>query len=227
MNEASDSAAYSGPVTELAVRRLNPSQEVDAFAADRERFVSLLRQQPGVRTDREFAAFFDFATYSAPDPAVFIGMTQYRDGQAFAAVGESLGSSPEAGAFFSTFTPLVFTALRPLDPEDHYELADIAAAPGQVLEIAHRDLSAYADLEDYDAKRRAFLTALREQNGFVAEYQWASVLEPSIAVGMTVYESGEAFQSLAMSPFPQSAASAEFLTGYPPVTGFVSMDARG
>lgn len=226
MNDESSSLAYSGPVTELAVRRLNASQDVTSFAADRDRFINVLRRQPGVRTDREFAAFFDFSTFSAPDPAVFVGMTQYHDGQAFAAVGESLGSSPEAGAFFSTFTPLVFTALRPLDPEDHYELADIAAAPGQVLEIAHRDLSAYPDLADYDSKRRAFLTALREQEGFVAEYQWASVLESSIAVGMTVYESGEAFQSLAMSPFAQSAASIEFLTAYPPVTGFVSMDAR-
>ena len=226
MNHESNSAAYSGRVTELAVRRLNASQDVGAFAADRDTFISVLRRQPGVRTDREFAAFFDFSTFSTPDPAVFVGMTQYDDGQAFAAVGASLGSSPEAGAFFSTFTPLVFTALRPLEPQDHYELADIAAAPGQVLEIAHRDLSTYPDLADYNAKRDAFLAALRQQEGFVAEYQWASVLEPSIAVGMTVYESGEAFQSLAMSPFAQSAASTDFLTAYPPLTGFVCISAR-
>ena len=227
MNDMTSSTAYSGPVTELAIRRLNPAQDLGAFAAERDRFISLLRQQPGVGTDREFVAFFDFSTFSAPVQGVFVGMTQYDNGQAFAAAGQSLGSSPEAGAFFSTFSPLLFTALRPLDPQDHYELADIAAAPGQVLEIAHRDLSTYPDLEDYDAKRRRFLTALREQEGFVAEYQWTSVLEPSIAVGMTVYESGEAFQSLAMSPFAQSAASTDFLSAYPPATGFVTSAANG
>lgn len=226
MSTMNDSPEYAGPITELAVRRLAPGQDVAEFATVRDRFVGLLRQQSGVRTDREFAAFLDFATFATPEPDIYVGMTQYDDMASFAAAGEVLGSRPEAGAFFATFTPLVFTALRPLDPEDRYDLSSISAAPGQVLEVAQRDLSAYADVADYDAKRRAFLDALKEQDGVVGEYQWVSAIQPGIAVGMTVYSSAEAFQAVATSAFAASAAATEFLTAYPPVIGVATLAVR-
>lgn len=222
------SPAESGPVTELAIRRLNPEQDVDEFAQARDAFVALLTEQPGVGTDREFASFLDFSTFAPPSPPVFIGMTEYESLAAFAAAGEALGAAPETGAFFATFSPVVFTGLQPLNPDDAYPLAELAAQPGQVLEIAVRDLGAYDsfDAADYGATRDAFLALLAQQEGFVAEYQWVSVLDPNIVVGMTVYESVEAFQAIATSPFAQSPENGAFVGGYPPMAGFISSDAR-
>ncbi len=189
----------------------------------------MLKQQPGVSTDREFAPFLDFGTLAAPDPTGYIGMTEYDNLYAFGAVSQSLGGTAEAGAFFSTFTPEVFTILRPLNPDNRYDLSIIATQPGQVLEVAVLDFSKYNgfDLTDYEAKRDAFLTALSEQPGFVAEFQWLSVLDANIAVDMTVYESAEAFQAIGTSKFSQSPANTEFLGTYPPMAGYASFDAQG
>lgn len=212
-------------VVEIAVRRLEPAQDVDAFAAARDAFVDRLRAQPGVGTDREFRAVVDFATFAAPEPPVYIGMTQYDSLDAFAAAGEALGMSPEAGAFFQTFTPEAFTALRPLEPETPVDLAAIADRPGQVLEVAVRDLSTYPDFspDDYTTSRDAFIELLRDQPGVVAEYQWVSALDPDFVVGMTVYEDIDAFAAVSASPtVAEAPETGAFLGGYPPLVGYVS-----
>ena len=43
---------------------------------------------------------------------------------------------------------------------------------------------------------------------------------------MTVYESAEAFQTVASSTFAQSEVAVAFAGGYPAMTGFASFDAR-
>ena len=219
----------SKAVIELAVRRLNDGQDVAKFEAARDAFVARLRKQDGVEVDREFQAFFDFGAQAAPTAPVFVGMTQYATSEAFGAAGEALGSSPEAAAFFATFTPKAFTALRPLDSAQPVDLAAIANQPGQVLEIAVRDLSAYEafDQAKYETARNGFLTLLRGQPGFVAEYQWVSVLDPNTVVGMTVYASQEAFFGvLGNESFVSDPATAAFLFGYPPATAYVSAVVR-
>jgi hypothetical protein len=216
-------------VVEIAVRRLGASQDIAAFEAARDAFVARLKAQPGVGTDREFAAFFDFTAQGSPSPDVFIGMTQYDSIDAFAAAGNALGSSAEAAAFFATFTPEAFTALRPLNPGSDVDLAAIASAPGQVLEVAVRDLSAYDgfDAVAYAAARDAFLDLLRAQPGVVAEYQWVSALDPNVVVGMTVYASQEAFGAvLGNQAFVTADATKNFLFGYPPKVGFVNVVVR-
>lgn len=222
-----EAPAYDGPITEIAIRRLNPNQNLAAFAQARDAFVDLLAAQPGVGPDREFEAFMDGAAFGPPTSPVFTGMTQYDSLDAFAAAGGQVGASAEAGAFFSTFTPELFTALRPRNPDDSYDLAALATGPGQVLEIAVRDISGYTDFdaEEYTTRLDAFLAMLAQQPGFVAEYQWVSVLDPSIVVGMTVYKSVEAFQALATSD-ALLAALMPFIQDYPPVTGYIHYDAR-
>lgn len=221
--------ADAQPIVELAVRRLNDGQDVAAFEAARDAFVALLRERPGVGADREFRAFFDFSAQAAPTAPVFVGMTQYANAAAFRAAGEALGASPTAAAFFATFRPEAFTALRPLDPGKAVQLTAIAARPGQVIEIAVRDLSTYAafDRAKYEAARDGFLALLRSQPGFVAEYQWVSVLDPNTVVGMTVYESQEAFFGvLGDQRFVGDPATAAFLFGYPPAKAYVSAVVR-
>lgn len=215
----------SEPVVELAIRRVHDGQDVAGFEAARDAFVARLRDQEGVGVDRELRAFFDFGTGGDPEAPVFVGMTRYESAGAFEAAGDALGSSPEAAAFFATFTPRAFTALRPLREGTSVDLASIADQPGQVLEIAVRDLSTYDGFrpEVYEAARDRFLELLREQPGFVAEYQWVSTLDPDLVVGMTVYESREAFFGvLGNEAFATSPATTEFLTGFPPTTAYVS-----
>lgn len=212
-------------VVEIAIRRLNEGQDLGEFEAARDAFVALLTMQPGVGTDREFESFLDYAVFMPPTPPVFIGMTQYDDLDAFMAAGEAVGPSPEAAAFFSTFTPELFTVLVPLEPGAAVDLAGVASEPGHVLEIAVRDLSTYAafDPVDYAGKRDAFLALLAAQPGFVAEYQWVSALDPDVAVGMTVYASAEAFAAISQDEaFLGAAEVGEFLGTYPPAGGHVS-----
>ena len=223
-DQTTEPAADSTQVLELAVRRLNAGQDVAAFATARDAFVAQLKAQPGVGTDREFAGILDFATFAEPSPAVFTGMTQYESLNAFQAAGAALGESAEAGAFFSTFQPVTFTVLKPLDGYGPLDLAGVAPGADDVLELAVRDVSTYADFDAaaYAAARDAFLAVLKGQPGVVREYQWVSVLDPNIVVGMTVYEDAAAFQAVASTPaVTESAAAAAFLGAYPPVAGFV------
>lgn len=138
-----------------------------------------------------------------------------------------MGQSAEAAAFFSTFEPLLFTALRPKNPDDSYALAEILPEAGQILEVAERDLSMYEnfDGEDYETRLSAFLDALSQQPGFVAEYQWVSVIDPNILVGMTVYESVDAFAAIAQDE-EFVGQMMPFINDYPPFTGYIHIDAR-
>lgn len=222
-------AVASGPVVEIAIRRLGASQDVTAFASARDAFVTQLRAQPGVTVDREFQSFFDFTANGPPVPPVYIGMTQYASLDAFQRAGAALGSSSQAMSFFSTFTPSTFTVLRPLNPSATVDLGQIANQSGQVLEVAVRDLSTYAsfDAAAYASARDAFIALLVAQPGVVAEYQWVSALNPNLAVGMTVYRDQAAFLAIAQSDaVTGSPAAAAFLTRYPPRSGFVNTVVR-
>lgn len=230
-DKADDTAADTAPlvtpeddVVEIALRRLNEGQDLAAFEAARDAFVAQLKAQPGVGVDREFQAVIDFSTFSEPSPAVFTGMTQYDDLAAFEAAGAALGGSAEAGAFFSTFTPELFTVLSPLETGAAVDLAAIAPGSDDVLEVAVRDLSAYEgfDAAAYASARDAFLDLLVSQPGVVSEHQWVSVLDPNIVVGMTVYEDINTFYAVASDPaVAESAQLQAFLGAYPPKAGFV------
>ncbi len=212
-------------VVEIAIRRLNEGQDLTEFEAARDAFVALLTMQPGVGADREFESFLDYSVFTPPTPPVFIGMTQYDSMADFMAAGEAVGASVEAGAFFSTFTPELFTLLVPLEAAGAVDLAGVAAQSEQVLEVAVRDLSAYPAFDpiDYGDKRDAFLALLAEQPGFVAEYQWTSALDPNLAVGMTVYENVGAFETLSQdAAFLGATEVTEFLETYPPMGGHVN-----
>ncbi len=212
-------------VVEIAIRRLDEGQDLAEFEAARDAFVDLLTMQPGVGTDREFMSFFDYSVFDAPNPPVYIGMTQYDTLADFQAAGEALGMSPEAGAFFSTFTPELFTVLVPLEQGSEVDLAGIADAPGQVLEVAVRDLSVYENFDPaaYAAARDAFLALLAQQPGFVQEYQWVSPVDADVAVGMTVYASAEAFVALSMdADFNAAPEVGAFIGAYPPIGGHIN-----
>lgn len=204
-------------IVELAIRQVKTGQMAE-FIEARTNFINLLTQESGVSNDREYQSFFHYDPTQDTTREVYVGMTQYEDLATFQAVGNKLGSTAEAGAFFSTFDVLTFTALKPINAGTVVDLSQVATGD-QVLEIAVRDLSKYPsfDQADYEAKRDAFLAELAKQPARVAEYQWVSVLDPNIVVGMTVYTDQAAFFQLASDPsFASNPAVGAFLGTYPP-----------
>lgn len=207
-------------IVEIAIRQVKTGQ-TSAFTAARTNFINMLTKEQGVSNDREYQSFFHFNPAQDTSRAVFIGMTQYEDLETFQNVANTLGGTAEAGAFFSTFDPLVFTAMKPKVAGTAVDLSTLATS-GQILEVAVRDLSQYPNFNqaDYDAKLQAFLGVLAQQTGRVAEYQWVSVLDPNIVVGMTVYASQEAFFKIATDPaFNSNPAVGIFFSAYPPNMG--------
>lgn len=207
-------------VVEIAIRQVKTGQE-SAFISTREDFIDLLTAQEYVSNDREYQSFYHFNPAQDSARAVYIGMTQYEDLETFQEVGDTLGTTSEAAAFFSTFDALVFTAMKPKVSGTEVDLSKIAL-PGQVLEIAVRDLSLYPNFDqaDYKAKLADFLAVLGQQSGRVAEYQWVSVLNSNIVIGMTVYESQQAFFGIATDPaFNSNPAVGAFFSSYAPNMG--------
>lgn len=207
-------------VVEIAIRQVKTGQ-LAAFEQARTNFINLLKQQDGVSNDREYASFYHFNPAQDTSRPVFIGMTQYEDLATFQKAGADIGTSAEAGAFFSTFDALVFTAMKPKVAGTEVDLSKVAQS-GQILEVAVRDLSLYTNFNqaDYEAKLDAFLAVLAQQTGRVAEYQWVSVLDPNIVVGMTVYESQQAFFNIAANPaFANHPNVVAFFAAYPPNLG--------
>lgn len=206
-------------VFELAVRKINSGVSISDFTTSRDAFVTELMKQNGTSNDREFQPFFDFSQSLSID-SVYIGMTQYKDLATYQSIGQTLGTTSVATNFFSKFTPLAFEALQPLDEYKPVDLSTLAPKnSGRVLEIAVRDLSLYSNFNqaDYEAKRDAFLNALKQQNGFVQEVQWKSVTNSNVVVGMTVYASQSAAVSiLSDTNFTNSSAVMDFLGTYPP-----------
>ncbi len=207
-------------VFELAIRRVNPGQDIAQFEAARDAFVAKLMQQEGTSNDREMQPVFDLLGSGLPLDSLYIGMTQYKDLNTYNSLGQTAFTWPEAGAFISAFSPIVFEALQPLESYKPINLAEVAPnGSGQIWEIAVRDLNAYTNLNqaDYEAKRDAFINLLSQQPGFVREIQWKSVLNSNIVVGMTVYESQAAALAInSDTSFVTNPAVTDFIFNYPP-----------
>lgn len=208
-------------VLELAIRKVKVGQESN-FLTARTNFINLLTQQSGTSNDREYEMFFSYdASVDLTQNQVFVGMTQYENLDTYNAIGNAIGTSAEATAFFSTFDPLVFTVLKPLEEGTIVDASKLAST-GQVLEIAVRDLSQYTDFNqsDYETKRDAFLAALGARPERVAEYQWVSATDANIVVGMTVYKSQADYTNLVSdTEFTNNQAVTDFLGAYPPNKG--------
>ncbi|MEM9456093.1 MAG: hypothetical protein AAGF11_18065 [Myxococcota bacterium] len=210
-------------VVGLIIRRVNPGQDVGAFEAAREAYRQALFAQPGSVLDREYRSTVDFSTGMPPAPAVYVGATQFTSLESFSAGAMALGGSDEESEFFATFMPEYFALLAPLDggPVD----ITLLGSGGQMLEVAPRDLSLYDDFDPdaYASARDAFIDMLAAREGVVAEFQWVSPADPNVAVGMTVYDSQDAWQAIWSDPeFLGSDEFTAFIGGYPPNGGYLS-----
>ena len=108
-------------------------------------------------------------------------------------------------------------------------ITSIANGAGQVLEVARRDLSAYADFDasEYEVARDAFLGLLGAREGVIGEYQWVSVADTNVVVGMTVYESFEAWAAIwSDAGFSGAPEYGAFLGAYPPAGGYLTTSVK-
>lgn len=192
-------------ITEIAVRQVK-SGKLPTFIKRRAKFVSTLKQQPGVLADREFESF-----YALPEPdktEVFIGMTTYASTSAQAKIQRTPSILFKFLPFMMTMSLKAYVYVQPIEGPT-FNLKTLAAKPGQVLEVAVRRVED-AKLNDFNTARQTFVARLSEQKGVLESYEFKVVKgnkANGLTVGMTVYENQEAFQrvSQAMMQDPHTA----------------------
>lgn len=196
------------PVFEIAVRQVKDGMKED-FVSRRAAFITTLKEQKGVSNDREFQSF-----YALPEPderEVFIGMTQYATGKTVGKVqGKVLGKFLK---FAKTMDLKAYVFVQPTEGDD-FDLSELAAAPGQVLELAVRRVKPGQEAA-FQSSRKAFVEWLDQQEGVKGSWEFQVVGgkdTDGLTVGMSVYESQEAFQAIAQKGQSLPEAGAYFST---------------
>lgn len=192
------------PVFEIAVRKVKDGQK-DDFVSRRADFITKLKAQEGVSNDREFQSF-----YALPEPdqqEVFIGMTQYANGNTVGKV-----QSKVLGKFMKFAKTMDLKAYVFVQPTEGgaFDLGRLASKPGQVLELAIRRVKPGQEAA-FQSSRMAFVNWLGKQTGVVGSWEFKVVGgkdTESLTVGMSVYESQEAFQAIAgkVQALPEAGA---------------------
>jgi hypothetical protein len=206
-------------VMELAIRAV-PDQE--AWKAAAGPFGALLAKESGIIATAEFMSIMGFAPMDAngqPVKNVFIGMLQIDDDATHdALMSKYFGADKpaEVTAYLGTIENIGDAGkLRPFRDTPALDVANMVQ-PGQVLEIAVRDVSGW-DFGDFDAKRKAFVDVLTSQKGVVREFEYRSI-DGKYYVGMTLYESGDALQAIAANPaVTQGPEFGALMAKYPPM----------
>lgn len=199
------------PVFEIAVRKVKEGKK-DEFISRRAAFITKLKSQDGVSNDREFKSF-----YSLPEPdkqEVFIGMTQYATGKTVGKVqSKVLGKFMK---FARTMDLKAYVFVQPIEGGT-FDLGKLVTKPGQVLELAVRRVKPGQD-GAFQSSRKGFVNWLNKQEGVAGSWEFKVVGGKNIenlTVGMSVYDSQEAFQAIAGKVQSLPEAGAYFSTFEP------------
>lgn len=214
----------TGPVVSMAIHRV---ADPDGYATLKPQVDAATQDADGYLADRQFNAFFALAPEPDPEQPVHVSLVEYASDEALKAVQDGeLSDGPAFSDYAATVDSLADVAMRPFDAADAYPI-DSLVEPGQVLEVAVRDLSAYEDRDGFFAAIGAFVELLTSQPGVVREYQWLS-LDGDTFVGMTVYEDMDAFgaisQDQALMGSPEAGA---LFAAYPPVIAQYLLETTG
>lgn len=199
-------------VMEIAVRKVKAGQ-LNAFKVARSAFIKKLKGLDGVVADAEFESF-----YALPEPddtPVFIGMTIWASPEAAGAASGVLMGSEEMNAFMATLDFKAYVMVQPAD-SNTLDLSAYAGQPGQVLELAVRAVNDGME-EKFVETRDKFVELLNAQEGALESFEFnvVSESEQNLTVGMTVYESQEAFQAIAGSIMQEEITGQYFSTFVP------------
>lgn len=182
------------PVTEIAIRVVKEGQS-DAFMETRKNFITVLKEQDGVLADREFQSF-----YALPKPDekdVFIGMTDYKTYKTVGKVQGKMGVVSKFLKFKKNMDLKAYVFVQQTEGPK-FNLKTLASQSGQILEIGVRRVKPGMEKE-FNEYRKKFVELLSSYEGVKESYEFQVVGGNDIeglSVGMTVYESKDAFMKL-------------------------------
>lgn len=156
-------------VLEIAIRKVKQGQDTQ-FLNARKAFIEKLKAKQGIQKDWEFKSFFTMPTPDSTD--VFVGMTRYESIETMQGIANDLMSSPEAGAFFSTFDMKSFVAVQTADGEE-FKLEDYIKG-GNVLEVAVRTVKE-GNEGIFEEKRKAFFDLIAQQEGYLFDKEFVDL----------------------------------------------------
>ena len=207
-----------GPIMDLVVRTV-PDEAAwwEAFGG----LYGLLAEESGVQPSQEFKSIFSAAPV---DPATGEGVQQVYFGlgqvDSLAVYNEMISRymaemPPAMTEYFATNETILNIQVQPFRDTPLLDVANMVQ-PGQVLEIAIRDVSGYESFEAFDTLRKPFVEMLLAQPGVLQEFEYRSV-DGRYYVGMTLYESAEAFQAIMSNPDVVAAPEIAAFMSYPPL----------
>jgi hypothetical protein len=194
------------PVYEIAVRQVKDGMKAD-FEAARTNFIEILTEQKGVSNDREFSSF-----YALPEPdkrEVFIGMTEYASYKTPGKVQSKMSVVSKFMKFKKTMDLKAYVFVQPIEG-GNFDLGSLAKKPGQIVELAVRKVTEDQETR-FENSRKDFVNWLNTQEGVVGSWEFKLVGgkdTEGLTVGMSVYESQDAFQAIAgkVQQLPEAGA---------------------
>jgi hypothetical protein len=183
------------PVTEIAVRMVREGN-AEAFKENRKAFIAVLKEQEGVLADREFQSFYALPT---PDEReVFIGMTDYASYKTVGKVQGKMSVVRKFLKFKKTMDLKAYVFVQQTEGPE-FDLKTLASGEGEILETGVRRVKPGMEKE-FNEYRKKFVELLSAYEGVKESYEFKVVGGNDIeglTVGMTVYESQEAFMKVA------------------------------
>lgn len=183
------------PVTEIAIRLVKDGMK-EEFIEARSNFISVLKEQNGVLADREFESFYALPT---PDEReVFIGMTNYENYKTVGKVQGKMGVVSKFLKFKKTMDLKAYVFVQQTEGPT-FNLETVASGDGEIIEIGVRRVKKGMENE-FNQYRKQFVDLLSSYDGVKESYEFKVVGGEDIdrlTVGMTVYESKDAFMKLA------------------------------
>lgn len=198
------------PVTEIAIRLVKEGK-IDEFKETRKNFITVLKEQKGVLADREFHSFYALPMSDERD--VYIGMTDY---ETYKAVGEVQGKMGVVSKFLKFKKTMDLKAYVFVQQTEgpKYNLSTLASGNGEILEVGIRRVKPGMEKE-FNEYRRKFVGLLSSNEGVKESYEFEVVGGKDIeglTVGMTVYESQDAFMKVAESVMKEEITGKYFST---------------
>ncbi|MEL6254636.1 MAG: hypothetical protein AAFR87_21680 [Bacteroidota bacterium] len=200
--------SFSKAVYEIAVRVVKDGMKED-FVRERSAFISALTAEEGVSNDREFQSFY---ALPAPDEReVFIGMTQYASAKTLEKVQGNIYE--KFLPFAKTMDLKAYVFVQPIEGGD-FELKNLAAQSGQVLEVAVRRVKEGQE-NAFQSTRKEFVDWLNAQEGVKGSWEFKVISGQDterLTVGMSVYENKEKFMAISAQVQQLEAARKYFAT---------------
>ncbi|MCB9036838.1 MAG: hypothetical protein H6557_09490 [Lewinellaceae bacterium] len=188
---------------EIAINQSKEGQH-QAFLDTREKFVEVLSKEEATLNEGKWKPFFTVAPDLNLDN-ILIGMTHWNSMEGFGEAAARLMPQQVAIDYFSSFNPLAYALLQPVDGKD-FDMNSIKKE-GLVVEFAIRRGKTP---DAFGKKREVFFNSLNNYDGykFAREFKVFKLSEqgiPSLAENtqavIIVWENAEKFQAAARPIF--------------------------